>query len=285
MNQTASIKIEDRILDACQRGNIDIPTLPDIAAKVRNAVNNPNQGLNQISKLIELDPNIAASVIKIANSSMFSGYRLTSSCMEAVARLGLHVVQNIVLCIAVNNLFAAPNPQIKYQLTKILDKSRRIGAISYVIGSIVKGKQAEKAMLGGLISQIGTLPIIHYLNRIPEVSGNALVIERIINKISGQIGRIVLEKWNFDEELISIPENFDNWFKDEKPESDYVDIIIVANIHSMYGNAQQSKNIPHLVGIPAFQKLGISKLGPQASIEILHEAQEDIRQAAKMLAL
>lgn len=285
MNQTASLKIEDRILEACQRGNIDIPTLPDIALKVRDAVNDPNKGLNQIAKFLEMDPNIAANVIKIANSSMFTGYRLTSSCMEAVARLGLHVVQNIVICIAVNNMFATPNHQIKQQLSKILDKSRRIGAISYVIGSIVKGKQAEKAMLGGLISQIGTLPVISYLSRIPEVSGNQLVIERIINKISGQVGRIVLEKWNFDEELISIPENFDNWFKDDKPKSDYADIIIVANIHSMYGNTQQSKNIPHLVDIPAFKKLGISKLGPQASLEILHEAQEDIRQAAKMLAL
>lgn len=285
MTETTSLKIEERILDACQNGKIEIPTLPDIALKIKNAVDDPNKGLNQIAKLIEIDSNIAANVIKIANSSMFSGYRLTSSCMEAVARLGLHVVQNIVICIAVNNLFAAPNPQIKYQLTKILDKSRRIGAISYVIGSIVKGKQAEKAMLAGLVSQIGVIPIISYLNRIPEVRDNRIVIERIINNISGQVGKIVLEKWNFDEELISIPENLDNWFKDIKPESDYADIIIVANIHSMYGNSKQAQTLPSLIDLPAFQKLGISKLGPQASLEILHEAQEDIRQAAKMLVL
>ncbi len=275
--------IEQKILDDCRRGNIDIPSLPDIALQVRNAVNDPNKGINQIAKLLEMDPNIAARVIKIANSSMFSGYRLTSSCMEAVARLGLHVIQNIVICVAVNNLFSAPNPQLQLQLKKVLDSSRRIGAISYVIGSIVKGKQAEKAMLAGLISQIGALPIINYLSRIPDIKENSALVSSIVKKLSGQVGRMVLEEWNFDKELINVPENVDNWFRDEKPEADYADIILVANIHSMYG--QSDKNIPLLIDVPAFSKLGISKLGPQASMEILQEAQEDIRQAAKMLML
>ena len=177
--------IEQKILDNCRRGNIDIPSLPDIALQVRNAVNDPNKGINQIAKLLEMDPNIAARVIKIANSSMFSGYRLTSSCMEAVARLGLHVIQNIVICVAVNNLFSAPNPQLQLQLQlkKVLDSSRRIGAISYVIGSIVKGKQAEKAMLAGLISHIGALPIINYLSRIPDIKENTALVSSIVKKL------------------------------------------------------------------------------------------------------
>lgn len=285
MSSYTQLTLEQRILSDCAKGNIELPSLPDIALKVRAAVNDPSKGLNQIAKLLEMDPNIAATVIKIANSSIFTGYRLTSSCMEAVARLGLHVVQNLVICVAVNNLFSAPNSQLQYQLKKILDHSRRVGAISYVLGSIIKGKQAEKAMLAGLISQIGTLPIISYLSRIPELKENPKFTDRIVKKLSGQVGKIVLQQWNFDEELICIPENMDNWFRDEKPEADYADIIIVANIHSMYGSANKGLNIPPLVEIPAFQKLGISKFGPQASMEILHEAQEDIRQAVKMLVL
>lgn len=285
MKNNQILTLEKQILDACHNRNIELPTLPDIALKVRNAVNDPNKGLNQITKLLEMDPNIAATVIKIANSAMFSGYSRTSSCIEAVARLGLHVVQNIVICIAVNNLFAVPNTFLKQQLTKVLDKSRRIGAISYVIGSIVKGKQAEKAMLGGLISQIGILPIISYLSRLPEIKENPMIVEQVASKISGEVGKIILQDWNFDEELISVPENVDNWFRDENSKPDYADIIIVANIHSLYGQSNEDINIPALVDIPAFKKLGISKLGPQASLEILHEAQEDIRQAATMLAL
>jgi len=285
MSAELQLTLEQRILTDCVKGNLELPSLPDIALKVRTAVNDPSKGFNQIAKLIEMDPNIAARVIKIANSSIFSGYRLTSSCMEAVARLGLRVVQNIVICVAVNNLFAAPNAQLQYQLKKILEHSRRMGAISYVLGSFIKGKQAEKAMLAGLISQIGALPIISYLSRLPELKENPKFADRIVKKLSGQVGKMILEQWNFDEELICVPENIDNWFRDEKPEADYADIIIVANVHSMYGVGSRGVNIPPLVEIPAFQKLGLSQLGPQASLEILHEAQEDIRQAAKMLVL
>jgi len=285
MSSAIQLTLEQRILADCAKGNIELPSLPDIVLKIRAAVNDHSKGTNQIAKLLEMEPNIAATVIKIANSSIFTGYRLTSSCMEAVARLGLHVIQNLVISVAVNNLFAAPNSQLQYQLKKILEHSRRVGAISYVIGSIVNGKQAEKAMLAGLVSQIGALPIISYLSRLPELKENPKLTDLIVKKLSGQVGKMVLQQWNFDEELICIPENMDNWFRDEKPEADYADIIIVANIHSMYGNANQSLNIPPLIEIPAFQKLGISKLGPQSSLEILHEAQEDISQAAKMLVL
>jgi len=285
MRSELQLTLEQCILSDCAKGEIDLPSLPDIVLKVRAAVNDPSKGLSQIAKLLEMDPNIAARVIKIANSSIFSGYRLTSSCMEAVTRLGLQVVQNIVICVAVNNLFSAPSLQLQYQLKKILEQSRRVGAIGYVLGSIVKGKQAEKAMLAGLIFQIGALPIISYLSQHPEVKENPKLAKRIVKKLSGKIGEMVLQRWNFDEELICVPDNMDNWFRDEKPEVDYADIIIVANIHSMYGQGHQEINLPPLIELPAFQKLGISALGPQASLEILHEAQEDIRQAEKILAM
>ncbi len=285
MSSDIQLTLEQRILSECTKGNLDLPSLPDIALKVRTAVNDPSKDLNQIATLLEMDPNIAARVIKIANSSIFTGYRLTSSCMEAVARLGLHVVQNIVICVAVNNLFATQDSRLQFQLKKVLEHSRRIGAIAYVLGTIVKGKQAEKAMLAGLVSQIGALPIISYLSRIPELKDNPKFADRIVKKLSGQVGKMILQQWNFDDELVCIPENLDNWFRDEKKEADYADIIIVANAHSMFGSGDKNLAIPSLVEIPAFQKLGISKLGPQASLEILHEAQEDIRQAAKMLVL
>lgn len=285
MNQKSLLVLEKRILDACRNGEVDLPSLPDIALKIKEAVNDPNKDLNQIAKLLEMDPNIAASVIKLANSSVFSGYCSSSSCRDAVARLGIHVIKDIVVCIAVNNLFSAPNPQLKYRLSKILDKSRRVGAISYVIASIVKGKLAEKAMLAGLISKIGALPIISYLSRFPEINDRPDIVERIVNKMSGYVGTIILEQWNFDKDLISVPENLDNWFRDENPEPDYADIIIVANIHSMYGHSNPGIKIPPLIEIPAFKKLGISKLGPQASLEILSEAQEDIKKAEKMLVM
>ena len=214
MNQNSLLVLEERILDACRNGEIDLPSLPDIALKIKDAVNDPSKDLKQIAKLLEIDTNIAASVIKLANSSVFSCYFCSSSCRYAFAMLGIHVVKDIVVCIAVNNLFSAPNPQIKYRLLKILDKSRRVGAISYVIGSIVKGKLAEKAMLAGLISQIGALPIISYLSRFPKINDRPDIVERIVNKMSGLVGTVILEQWNFDRDLISVPENIDTWFRE-----------------------------------------------------------------------
>lgn len=285
MSLKQTLTLEQKILGECAKGNLELPSLPDIALQVKNAINDPSKGLNQIAKLIEMDPNIAARVIKIANSSMFAGYKLASSCAEAVARLGLHVIKNIVICVAVNNLFATRNSQLQYQLKKILDHSRRVGAISYVIGKFVADMQAEKAMLAGLISQIGAFPVINYLNSISELNADPQFVDQMVKKLSGPIGSMILQQWNFDEDLINVPENATNWFRNDKPKADYADIIVVANIHSMYGRASDGVQLPALIELPAFEKLGISQLGPQASLEILNEAEEDIRQASKMLLL
>jgi len=277
--------LEEKVLAECAKGHIELPSLPDIALRIRDAVNNPDKGINEIARLVEMDPNIAARVIKIANSSMFSGYSPASTCMDAVARLGLHVIQNIVICVAVNNLFSAPNAQLRSQLESILNRSRRIAAIAYVLGSIVKGMRPEKAMLAGLTCQIGALPIINYLGYMPELKNNPGIVDSVVSKLSSTVGTMVLQQWNFDEQLISVPENFENWFYNESKMADYTDLVIVANIHSRYGQSNQHEHLPSLVDLPAFKKLGLSQFGPEASMGILLEAQEDIRQASRMLAV
>jgi len=59
-------------------------------------------------------------------------------------------------------------------------------------------------------------------------------------------------------------------------------VVIVAHIHSYFGS-DNSADLPSLLSTPAFQKLGLSKLGPDASLEVLFEAEQEIRNIMTML--
>ena len=64
--------------------------------------------------------------------------------------------------------------------------------------------------------------------------------------------------------------------------ADYVDVVIVAQIHSYFGK-ENSADLPPLLSTPAFLKLGLSKLGPDASLEVLFEARQSIQNIMAML--
>ncbi|MDH5614483.1 MAG: hypothetical protein OEY35_05570, partial [Gammaproteobacteria bacterium] len=87
---------------------------------------------------------------------------------------------------------------------------------------------------------------------------------------------------HFDEELITLPVESQNWKRDSGGPADYIDIVIVARIYSQFGTSK-SKKIPRLDELPAFSKLSISKLGADASIELLRESQNDIAEVMQML--
>ena len=56
----------------------------------------------------------------------------------------------------------------------------------------------------------------------------------------------------------------------------------MAQIHSFFGK-EHKEEIPVLLSTPAFLKLALSKMGPDASLEVLFEAEQEIRDIMSML--
>jgi HD-like signal output (HDOD) protein len=73
-------------LKKLQADTLVLPTIPDIAVKIRHAINNPHANINQIARIVQIDPIITARLIHIANSPLYCGRRKTESCPEALTR-------------------------------------------------------------------------------------------------------------------------------------------------------------------------------------------------------
>ena len=82
--------------------------------------------------------------------------------------------------------------------------------------------------------------------------------------------------------MINIPELAEQWYRHGNDKVDYADLVIVAQAHSYFGTERQN-SAPNLVELPAFRKLSLSKMGPDASLEVLFEAEQEIRDIMSML--
>lgn len=278
-----SQQITEQIIAEFEQGRLIVPSLPEVINRIREAINDPKRGTQQIAKLIQLDPALTARLIQIANSASHRGNFTIDTCQSAIARLGLRTTRNLVTCLVMHNVFNADSPKLHLRIRELWKNSCRVAAIAHVLAQVNKGQlDPDKALLAGLTHNIGVLPVLHYAANYPDVLDDAKLMNKLIRELRGQLGQQILEKWEFDSELARVPKGIENWQYDSGEKMDYVDIVIVARIHSQFGKEGELEH-PPLAELPAFQKMSIARLGPDASVELLHEAQGEIQAMVQML--
>ena len=275
-------KLISRIQVEHKAGRLILPSLPEIVIRVRQAVNDDNADLGSIVKLIQADPTLTARLVQIANSPLYRTGQPVENCLMAVNRLGLSTTRDLVTCLVVNNVFNIENKLLYNRVQKLWKHSCHVAAIASIIAKVTPNLHEDKALLAGLLHDIGVLPILHYAAEYPDIINSDDKLDFVIQELRASLGKQILKEWNFDMELSDVSAEAENWSHDHEQVADYIDVVIVAQLHSFFGTQEQD-NMPPLLSIPAFQKLSLSKMGPDASLEVLFEAEQDIRKMMSML--
>ena len=79
------------------KNDIQLPTLPAIAAEILNAVNQDDAALSQLGKIISVDPALSAKMLRVANSGLFSCSREITDLNRAMSVLGMNTIKSIAL--------------------------------------------------------------------------------------------------------------------------------------------------------------------------------------------
>ena len=85
----------------------NLPTLPGIALKLIEAVQDENSDIAEIGKILSTDPPLSAKVLKIVNSSFYSLSTKITSVNHAIRMLGINRVKNLALSFSVINKFSS----------------------------------------------------------------------------------------------------------------------------------------------------------------------------------
>lgn len=281
-------------MDSCQEliskiqsehkaGRLVLPSLPEIVVRVRQAVNNDDVNLGDIVKLIQVDPSLTARLIQIANSPLYRTSQPVDNCLMAVNRLGLKTTRDLVTCLVLNNVFNTENKLLRKKVEILWQHSCHVASVASTIAKITPNLSEDTALLAGLLHDIGVLPILHYAAEFPDIIESEEKLNFVIQELRASLGRQILEGWNFDPTLSEVSSEAENWLREnDNNAADYVDVVIVAQIHSYFGK-ERGSSLPSLVSTPAFLKLGLSKLGPDASLEVLFEAEQAIQKIMSML--
>jgi len=257
---------------------LEVPSLPRIAIKLRKAMKN-EIGIEEAVRIIQLDPVISAKLIEVANCPLYVCLHPAKSCFEAVQRIGLNATRNLVISLSIKSIFSSKSPLIKKQLDQQWKRSVYLSSLCFVLASADKQINPEEALLAGLVADIGTVPFLNFVAKLPADYYNEEEIKQAIPVVKGIVGSTILEKWDFAEDFIKIPLISEDWHYHGEDHITYADIVILSRLHSKIG--QKLSHLPAITSIPAASKLKSITLSPENSLSILHDAKDKINATLK----
>jgi HD-like signal output (HDOD) protein len=92
-----------------EKGEFDLPVLPDVAVKILQGATDELVDIDELCALIHRDQMLASHVLRLANSALFSTGRKIVSLEQALLRLGLITLRELVSAVAFRSrLFCVP---------------------------------------------------------------------------------------------------------------------------------------------------------------------------------
>jgi len=259
-----------------QSNNLTLPSFPDVALRIKHLLDDPNVTVKDVADVLNNDPAITVKLLKTCNSPLYRTANEITSNRDAIVRLGFNTTRKLITIFALKEVFKSKNKFLQQKMGELWAHSSEVASISYVLASKTPGMDPEQAMLAGLMQDIGAIPILNYIENYPEFMKLDYKIDAIISSLKSRIGAKILEHWGFSADLIEVAKNSNNWtFQSPHEKTGYVDITIVASIHSYIGKKDHPK-YPPFDQIPSFKKIGKNGLTPEESQDVLHEAQHQL---------
>jgi HD-like signal output (HDOD) protein len=257
-----------------------LPTLPDIALKVREAVSRGEANAEELANMITTDAALSARLIQVANSPLYKGAVEINNIQMAVARLGNNTIRTLITSLVMQQMFKPPTAALEELFRETWSQSVNVSAICRALASFSKHLDPDEAMLAGLIHQIGKLPILMLVEKIPEFRNSPSRLNKLLEKAHPAVGKIIMDSWNFPESLKPVASEYVNFERDSGGyQADYVDVVQVAFLQNIAGTGHPACRIDWAT-VPAFAKLGMAV---DEEIMEIEGVAEEIEMAQAML--
>ena len=201
-------QISSEITQALEADELDLPTLPKVALRIRDEAQKETVSATSLARVIGEDPGFAAQLVKTANSPMFMATRAIDDLAQAISRLGVEYAANIVTGLAMQQMFQATSEVIDNKMRQVWKTSTDAAAWTSVLAKRFTKLRPDQATLAGLTHCIGAFPVLSWAEENDHLVSDRSTLDRLIENVHPPIGTMILTRWNFAEELISVPEGY-----------------------------------------------------------------------------
>lgn len=274
-------QVFERVYNACRTGQLKLPSMPEVALQLRNTAQDPNVKVSDLSRIIQGDPIVAGRVVQAANSPLYRGQHPISGVKDAIVRLGLDTSRNLAISLAVKNTFQAKSSFLRERMYALWEHSVQVSSLCYMLARAHPPLDPERALLAGLVHDIGEIPILTY----PEFDIEQVEVAAFaeaLKKLRSVAGVLVLTSWEFDPSIVSVAEAAEDWLRNPSAEADYCDLVVAAQLCLSADSILPQLELP-AKEIPALRKLGLSGEDQHETIQLMDAAREGTSAVSQIL--
>lgn len=190
LNQTLNSKILRSYINSTTK----LPALPSIYQKMMNMLASPSGCLTGVSKLIETDVGLSATILNVVNSAFYGLTQNINSIAQCVSLLGVHMVKNITLTTNVFAHFENADLDVT-KVQHINEYSMRSGALTNHFARAARAHKrvVDQVQIAGMLGSIGEL--IHMCSAEFTVNVDPPVEVE-------QLGAFLLRSWQMPDPVI-----------------------------------------------------------------------------------
>ena len=196
------------ILDGTLDGWIGSPPL--VFHKLQNALNNPDISFEEVDPIIRTDPNLAARLLKIANSSLYGLDTKVKTITHALGIVGIEpVIEMALSTIMVQEFKGIPKELVDMQ--SFWKHNIACGLAAREIGKNLLLDNMDSLYTAGMLHDLGSL-IIYQGNPekakeiLTRCQSDGLPLSEVEDKVIGfnhaQLGAFLFEKWGLAPSLV-----------------------------------------------------------------------------------
>jgi putative nucleotidyltransferase with HDIG domain len=183
----------------------DIPTLPMVAMRVNELINDPYSSSGQIAEVLKKDQVLTAKVLRLVNSSYYAIPGGVTDVQRALAYLGFNTLAQLVLGLSVFSMFKTLGDEsIGISMSDFWRHALGAAVASEILARKTNYPKPEEAFTCGLLHDIGKL-VLHEIDpdRLRDVISSAAATQRSFFEVEREkdlpghsfLGEVIAAKW------------------------------------------------------------------------------------------
>jgi HD-like signal output (HDOD) protein len=212
------------------RGNVDLPSFPEIAVRVRRVLSDPKSSVEQVVRVVGSEPALAARLLRISNSaSLNRSGKAVTDLRTAINRIGYNMVRSASISFSMAQIRNSNKlAGLEYRLNDLWQHSTLVAAFAYVLARKCTKVNPDEAMLTGMMHGIGKLYVMTRAVDHPELFASDATLNDIIGEWHSSIGKAILENWNFSESMARAVGEQANFSRTDDGPPDLSDVIAIS---------------------------------------------------------
>lgn len=190
--------------------NSRLPVFNATALRIQQEVAKEEPDIRLVEKMIVSDQSLTAKVLSVSNSSFYKGLSQVATVRNAIVRLGINEVSNIVMLVTHEDKFRSKDPFVHDNMRTLWRHS-----LGCALGSNWLAKKsglhalAHEAFFAGLLHDVGKLFILTVIDELKHSDNldiqpsDALLLEAM-NSLHASHGYSLMKHWNLPEKYCEI---------------------------------------------------------------------------------